>query len=304
MNTPILRLSADDVWTVLDEVDPMRVLVEAASADPVDRIARPSALGCSPDGESVLFPDPVTGDRCLLPAGPLRAMRLGALAALIAVELLEHGVVTCGLLGCGRAAQDQLLVVTRCLRHISQLAIFTPDRGARPPLDPWVLDRLELSGIALEPAYSPAEVAFGADLVIATDEQVGGLRFEDLSHSSVLVNTSDQPAPADVAWCADIVFVDDVRSLTGHPHLALSGPAGKRPTPPRHQTGTVADRRRCVDGDQADVLRGRCDRLLPPDGIALVEVLGTGQPTVFEAALATEIWHATQVAGLGIRIFP
>lgn len=294
MSGPILRLGVEELWSALEEVDPVTLLAAALLDDTPS--ARPAALstwrGDRPgdgavSGESVLFEDPASGRRCLLPARELRAARKGALVAVVARELLDSCTVTVGVLGSGRDTQGQVLVVARRLRNISHLATPAADGRTESSFEQWMLDRLDLSGIELDVVPDAADAVFGANLVLIAEPPTHGLEFEHLARGNVLVNTSGQPLPAGIVRRADRVYVDDARLLAGHPWCSAEHrPAGSG----TRRCGRAGDdRRRYVDADLRQMLSARHPSPVQPDEIALVEILHSGPTSPLDVALAASV---------------
>lgn len=284
MSGSIRRLGVDELWRSLEHVDLVAVLAVALR----DTTDRPRCAGLTPwphDEDLLLFEDPVTGDRSLLPATELRTIRTGALVAVAAAELLDSATMTVGVLGAGRDAQGQVLVIATCLRNISHLAAAAVDEHGGPPFEQWVFDHLDLLGIGLDVVRHAGEAVYGADLVLAAGPGADGLRYAHLARGSVLVNTSDQRLPTDVVRGADRVYVDDARLLTGHPQLtaddARTGP------------GRVGGRRH-VDSELRRMLPGQHPGVVALNEIALVEILDTGPTSPLDVPLAESV-HWTVV---------
>jgi ornithine cyclodeaminase/alanine dehydrogenase-like protein (mu-crystallin family) len=295
MTGSILRLGVEELWRALEDVDPV-ALITAALRDTTgsSRTAGLSAWRCDrPDEDAaheelVLFEDPVTDHRCLLPAKELQAVRKGALVVMAAQELLDSCTVTVGVLGSGRDAQGQLLVMANCLRNISHLAMSAPDEWTGPPFEQWMLDRLDLSGIGLDVCHDAADAVFGADLVLIAGPRIHGLEFAQLARGNVLVNTSGRRLPAGVVHGVDHVYVDDVRLLGGHPQLTADDRSAGSAARQRGRTGHA---RRHVDADLRQMLSGRHPGRVRSAEIALVEILDSGPASPLDVTLAASVSH-------------
>ncbi|GAA1371459.1 acyl carrier protein [Catellatospora chokoriensis] len=264
------------------------------AADPVDTVAVQLMIGAT----SILSAE--IWDRIDSPPGlPAQrpAYRAAVLAALAARHLLGRGVVTASVIGSRDAAQLHTTVLARHVPGISHLSVYLTDGAAGPqraarhdtsdhdtrphrdllhrqPSDRQVFDaqlveELELAGIVLAPAASPAESAFGANLIVITDP-VGYAAGDPpaamhLAKGALLVNVSGQDLPPAVLAQVNQVFVDD---LTLPDTTAGLGPTTD--TVRRHHRGAhriAGDLRQVVLGENA----GRAD----PDQVLLVELLSS-----------------------------
>lgn len=224
MSDAILRLSVDDVWIALGDIDAVAVVAEeligrtvGTMIDDVRPIADWTGPGAHEHGaDLVLVEHRGTGVRCVLSASSLRMARSAALTALATRELLVPGGVTVAVLGATRTVQFQLALIVRCVPGISHVAACLPD-GTRSDLPAWLVDELELGGIALSVAGSLAGTVFGANLVVAGEEAVlgdlGRIRLADLARGTVLINATGHDLPAELVDEIGQLYVDDLALL-------------------------------------------------------------------------------------------
>lgn len=311
MTSPILRLSAEELRSALDGIDPIEVLAEELIGKTVDRtewdrrqVGRLTpwrdASG-APASDQVLVEDLRSGSKCLLPASSLRMVRAAGLTALTARELLTRGVVTAAVLGSGPATQLQLTLNTRYVPDISHIAIATWSTGdGGTPVEPEVLDELELAGIGLSISDSVEEAVFGANLVIVVGGRPEGLELGHLARGALLINTEGRDLPHDLVNGVDQIYVDDAALLEANPeryfvkmHLAASGNSDW----PRPHNGS--HHRRHIDADLGQVLTGARPGRRNIDDILLVELLSVH---VLDVWLACRLHRAARERGLGARL--
>ncbi|GIF96615.1 acyl carrier protein [Catellatospora citrea] len=260
------------------------------AADPVDTVAVQLMIGAT----SILSAE--IWDRIDSPAGlPAQrsAYRAAVLAALAARHLLGRGVVTASVIGSRDAAQLHTTVLTRHVPGISHLSVYLTDAATgpqhdtsdhdtrphrdllhrqpsdRPVFDVQLVEELELAGIVLAPAASPAESAFGANLIVITDP-VGYAAGDPpaamhLAKGALLVNASGQDLPPAVLAQVNQVFVDDLTlpdTTAGHD---LTAGSLRRHHRAAHRI--AGDLRQVVLGENV----GRAD----PDQVLLVELLSS-----------------------------
>lgn len=311
MTRSILRLAADDMWSVLDAIDPVAALAEELIGRAIghpDADRRPAgrlAAWTGPEGDDlVLLEHPQTSTACLLPATSLRMFQAAALAALAARELLVPGGVTLAMLGATQTTQPQLSLIAGQVPDISHVAICLADRRRPVPLEARLVDQLELSGIGLSVVTTQADAVFGANLVIATGEgamrqNLDPLRLGQLVRGTVLINATGRDLPDDLVERVDQVYVDDLAELAAHAdrfvvarHLAAAGSgAGTEDAP--------APRRPTIAGDLGRLLAGTHPGRERADDIVLVELLG---PSTLNVALAHKIFQAARQHGLGTQV--
>jgi ornithine cyclodeaminase/alanine dehydrogenase-like protein (mu-crystallin family) len=307
MSEAILRLTADEVWTALETIDPVSLLAEEL----IDRVVGndvkpPGALSEWTDRraltngtELVVFDHPDEPIRCLLPVASLRMARSAALAALAARELLVPGGVTVAVLGASRATDSELAVIARHVPDISHVAVLRHEQQ-QSDLPVRLTEQLELSGIRLSVMPTVADTVFGANLVVTTDDgdvprDMSGLRVSQLARGTVLINTTGRDLPADLVDQVDELYVDDFSLLernkdryfvsahcTGSP-----GPPGVERPGPR------------IAADLGELLAGRRTAREHVDNVVLVELLSARTLTV---RLAHQIQQAAVRAGLGTRV--
>jgi ornithine cyclodeaminase/alanine dehydrogenase-like protein (mu-crystallin family) len=224
MSDAILRLSVDDVWVALADVDAVAVVAEeligrtvGTRIDDARPIAEWTGRGAGgPGAGMVVVEHPATGVRCVLSGSSLRMARSAALTALATRELLMPGGVTVALLGATPATLSQLALIARCVPDISHVAIYSPN-GTRAGLPARLVEQLELSGIALSVARSLTTTVFGANLVVAGEETAPSdlrrIRHADLARDTVLVNATGHDLPADLVDRVGDRYVDDLALL-------------------------------------------------------------------------------------------
>jgi ornithine cyclodeaminase/alanine dehydrogenase-like protein (mu-crystallin family) len=271
----ILQLSADDVWTALDDVNLVELLANELTRKPADRDHdRPPRLAPWTRGtgeEFVLLEEPDT----LLPAAILRWVRIAALSALAARLLVNTGVITAAVFGTGLAMQFELNVVTRWVPGISHVAVHVSGGSADVPVEERTLDQLELAGISLSIADDAAEAVFGANLVIVlTAGALEHLGPAALTKGAVLVNATDRDLPDELLDGVDDIFVDDARLLEADPRRTAPRQAGR------------------VRAELGAVLAGTHQGRSSADDVVLVELLGAG---------GLDVWIADKIRQVALR---
>src|SRR5262245_53205486 len=121
MTGAVLRLRAHEVWSALEVIDPVAVLVEdligrtvggpGHTGTAVGRLVPWHGPG-SDDGELVLLEHPGTALPCVLPVHSLRISLAAALTALAARELLTSSSATVAVVGSAEAARPQLSMLS------------------------------------------------------------------------------------------------------------------------------------------------------------------------------------------------
>jgi ornithine cyclodeaminase/alanine dehydrogenase-like protein (mu-crystallin family) len=279
----ILQLSDDDVWTALDDVNPVELVANELTGKPADRDGAriPRLSPWAGDGagqELVLLEESDT----VLPASALRWVRTAALSALAARVLINPGVITAAVLGAGLAVQFELNVVTRWVPGISHVAVLITSGAAAVPVELRTLDLLELAGISLSIADCAAAAVFGANLVIVlTGGALEHLGPAALTKGAVLVNATDQDLPDELLDRVDGIFLDDIRLLGADPCRTALRRAGR------------------VEADLREVLAGAHRGRSGADDIVLVELLGAGVP---DAWIADQIRQVARRRGPGTRL--
>lgn len=279
MTGPVLGLTADDVWTAFDTVDPIAPLV-AELTDP----AAHSSAALAPWQDDFVLLD----GSCLLPAASLRMFHAASLAALAARQLLASGGATVALLGVTPATQPQLAAVARLVPDISHIAVRVTGDVRFSPLEPRLVDQLELNGIGLSVSADTAVSVFGANLVVVFDADLADLRVGQLAPGAVLVNATGEELPDRLTAEVDHVFVDDLR-LVGQGTRVHSLCGRSR-----------ADRARpSVTADLGQLLSGRHPGRFRFDDVLLVELLGA---QALNVRLARQLYRAARRGGLGARL--
>lgn len=304
MVSPMLELDRDELWTALEQLNPVDLLVDELirRADRVDwsphRIGRFVATQDSQGTELALLEDVSTGGRCLLPAGALRAARTATLSALAARQLLAPTVVTASVLGTSPAAQLVLGVLIRHVPDVGHIAV-CPVPGARAqPLASRVVDQVDLAGIGLTVTGPTREAVFGANLVVVTDAGAWPLGIGQLPRGAVVINATGRDLPDDLVNDVDQLFVDDTGLLDENRHryfvrAHLNGPSAQaRPG--------VGRRRPRIEAPLGQVLKGGHPGRTRLDDTLLVELLST---QAMDAPLASELHRVALERGLGVRRF-
>ncbi|WBB79880.1 hypothetical protein O7606_00235 [Micromonospora sp. WMMD882] len=261
-------------------------LSDAEAVDPVDLVTERLMTGAT----SPLSTD--IGDRlgCPRPARPETpgdrvAFHTAVLAALAARHLLGPEVVTASVIGPGRAVHIHAMVIARYVSWVSLVSVFLTDQVATPDgatsttttpdgdaLDARTVDELDLAGITLTRADSPAEAVFGANLVIvvgAADRLPCPGPPPHLAKGALLVNASGHDLPPMLANQIDQVFVDDLSLVGSAAAHGLARPAHAR-IHPQPCYRLVGDLRQVVRGEHV----GRTDQ----EQVLLVELLSSAVP--------------------------
>ncbi|MPZ83092.1 MAG: hypothetical protein GEV28_22950 [Actinophytocola sp.] len=307
MSETILQLSAEDVWSALEVIDPVAVLAEELigrtvghAEEEVGRLTPWTGYGTRTNASAlVALEHPDVDGRCVLPAASLRMFQSAALAAIAARELLVPGGVTVAMLGATQAMQPQLAVIARHVPDISHVAICLADLSRSNLLEARLVDLLELSGIGLSVTTTWPDTVFGANLVVATSEGVvrqdlSGMRVGQLARGAVLVNATGRNLPAELVDRMAEVYVDDFSLLPGNGDryivsthlLATAGDTGVE------QTG------RYIAADLGQLLAGEHGGREHEDNRVLVELLSGRRLNV---QLAYRILQAARRNGLGSR---
>lgn len=311
MSGTVLRLSPDEFCDVLDEINPVEVLVAeligralgGATWDPHrtgDWTLHEEGARAGGGGELAVLVDPVAGVKCLLPSRELRAVRGAALTALAACQLLTPGVVTVTVLGSGVAARLQLAVITRHVPDVSHIAVCTAGGRGEWPVTIRLVDQLVLAGIGLTVTHRVDEAVFGANLVVVAGDGHADVRYRQLPKGTVLVNATGRDLPHELVDAVDQVYVDDLRLLDGNLHryfvrMHTREQEPRRGAPHRH---TCWPRHRRIESDLVQVFTGKHAGRTSFDDILLVELLGAD---VLDAPLAYQVYQAAVALGLGTR---
>ena len=283
MSSQTVRLSSDELWTALDDIDPVGVLLDELRTVPAQlpRMAEDLAVRTHP----------VTGARCLLPSACLRDIRTAALAALAARHLVASRVVTAAVLGWGAGAALRLAVLVRCVPDITHVAVCP---GAGVDIGPRTRDQLDLAGIGLSVVTRLSEAVRGANLVDVLDPELCGGRLGPLANGAVVVNSVGGALPDSVVAGVDQIFVDDRGLLPAGRRYVLAG-----------DRGTVRTRRRGdrdrpwrIEADLTQVAAGTHPGRARLDDVLLVDLLGTD---VGSAVLADRLLRSAARRGLGAR---
>ncbi|HEV2784099.1 MAG TPA: hypothetical protein VGX25_32325 [Actinophytocola sp.] len=309
MARSILELDGDALWTAFEQINPVDLLVDELTGRTDDRVDwNPHHLGRfvawqrttkDDDGtERALLEDPGTGERCLLPADGLRASRTATLGALAARQMLTPTVVTATVLGTSPAAQLQLAVIARHVPDVSHIAV-CPTPGGGFPLEPRVVDQVDLAGIGLSVTSGMAEAVFGANLVIIADGGPWPLIPGQLPRGAVVVNATGQDLPVELVNGVDEIYVDDAKALEANRHRYFIRSHLSSRIGVGAPTRTTGGRRRPhIEAPLGEVLTGGHPGRTHLDDTLLVELLSTD---TLDAQLACELHRAALERGLGVR---
>jgi hypothetical protein len=299
MSDAILRLSVDDVWIALEDIDAVAVVAEeligrtvGTKIDETCRIGEWTGEDAPDFGAGlVTVKHPSTGVRCVLSASGLRMARSAALTALATRELLVPGGATVAVLGATQAMQFQLALIARCVPDISHVATCVTD-VARPGLRAQLVEQLERGGIALSLARTVTETVFGANLVVAGEavlQDLGRIRLTDLASGTVLVNATGQDLPPELVDQVGELYVDDLALLAANQdryfvatHLEAA----------RHRNGSAPR----IAADLGQLLLDGHFRRVQHDRPVLVELLSGDQ---LSGPLALQILEAALRRRLG-----
>lgn len=239
MSSQMVRLSTHEVWTLLDDVDPVGVVVGALMHD--------------------VPPTPPAED-CEVAADALRAVRTAALTAVAARHLAASRVVTAAVLGSGPLAELQLSVLARRVPGITHVAVCA---GPGTRTGSRIRDQLDLAGIGLSVTDHVPDAVRGANVVHVLDPAMAAVRLAPLAKGAVIVNGTGRPLSADV----DQIYVDHADALpTRYRMAAGASPRRADPNCPRPVEATLAD-----------VVTGTHPGRTRADDVLLVELVGTDE---------------------------
>ncbi len=274
MSDRILRLSSNELWRLLELVDPVELVAArlggTAGGDEAGRFIAASA----PAGDHVVFEDPATAVRCLLPASALRGLRTAAVVALAARALLFPSLVTVAVFGSDPATQLQLALIARYVPGVSFVAVW-PDDGQ--PLDERVLDLLDRTDISLLTVGDAGEAMFGASLLVGFG--LDRLPARRPAPGALLVNATGRDLPVNLENTADGIYVDDLGLLGDNRHrrfVRVHNDRADRDSEAHWRTeGWHRNQSRSqVRADLGQVLTGASPGRTTIDEVLLVELLG------------------------------
>ncbi len=304
MSSRTVHLNTDELWTALDDVDPVGVLLDelvtGAVTDPGSRRSirlasadcdTPPAIGRAED--LAVLEDQDTGARCLLPAAVLRDVRTAALVALAARHLVASRVVTAAVLGWSDAAALRLAAILRSVPDTTHVAVCAPG-GTK--ICARIRDQLDLAGIGLSVTEHASDAVRGANLVHLLDPDLGRHRLGPLAKGAVVVNGSGRVMADDVTADVDQIYVD---------HAALLPDTAGRyvlPARPGPDVGVASTRRpgdpnrpQRIEADLVQVVTGTHPGRIRPDDVLLVELLSAN---VLNVELADQLCHAATRGGI------
>lgn len=321
MNSPVLRLDAEELWSAFAEINPIDVLAEELIGRNLDHEHDPQRLGrltpwppdptarskngthapSAADAELVLLDDLQTRSSCVLPAAQLRMFRDAGLAALAARELIAPGVVTAAVLGSYQVAQPHLMVIAKHVPEVSHLAVFVAGEYADLPIEPRVREQLELAGISLSVTAGAEDAVFGANLIASASAERGHPAIGPLAKGALLINVAGHDLPAELVDSVSQIYVDDARLVAEHAdryfvrmHLAEESARQQRKRPER-----TAGRPRRITADLGAVLTRRHPGRTHIDDSILVELLSVGE---LDVPFACRLHSAARRHGLGVPL--
>jgi len=307
MAKTVLRLDAEDVLRTLETVDPVELLAEELIKRTIGHPERTrestNKLVRWTDGTTDTDYVLSAGLDCAIPAAILRMIHAAALAALATRELLVPGGVTVAMLGTRYATQAQLAVLARHVPDIVHVAVRITDQPGGGPLEPRLIDQLDLAGIGLSVVTDLADSLFGANLVVAASEHAltegaGHATVRDLVRGTLLVNSSGHDLPEGLLDRVDQIYVDDLALVPEHAgryavaqHLAHTTAGATRTRDNLHPPAIAADLGLLLAGARS----GREQQ----DDIVAVELLSAQNPDIH---LANTIAETALRGGLGERV--
>lgn len=305
----MLHLSADDLSSALEGIQPIDVLVgELTVRTARDRTKGQDATGRltpwpgnetgTPTRDLVLLEDYRAGVICAMPAASLRGCHGAVLTRLAARQLLNPGAATAAVLGSGSAADLQLVTIARHLRSVRHIVMCPAAAEHGRPIGQRALDQIDLAGIRLTVASATREAVSAANLVVVTGDASTRLEIGHLSAGAVVVNAMNSDLPDGLVDAADQLFVDDsdlvelntVRYFA-RVHLATQLAEQERSWLP-NGWGT----RRRIDANLSQVLAGEHPGRTHLDHIVLVELLSAN---LLDVTLSRLLYRAAIERGLG-----
>jgi ornithine cyclodeaminase/alanine dehydrogenase-like protein (mu-crystallin family) len=294
-----VRLTARDLLSALAATDSLTPCAEELVARVGPAAGRRPHVPAGPELTELVLAENGSRTRYLLPSAELRASRAAALAGVAARALLTPGVVTAAVLGSGPDAQPQLMMIARYVPAVSHIAVCPVSAERSSTVNPRVLDQIAEAGIGLTLNSDVQQTLFGANLVVATAQSPGPVRFPELTKGALLVNASGADLPNDVVDRVDRIYADAPDLMADHRdryfvrrHFHAS--AARGPLPPS-SSGLVAHPPGIVVG-LGDVLSGVYRSRVGADEIRLVELLSAGEP---DLGLAAELCRTARLLSLG-----
>jgi ornithine cyclodeaminase/alanine dehydrogenase-like protein (mu-crystallin family) len=300
MTNPALQLDTEDLLSVLDVINPIDVLIEELISKAAGRPERPPnpdgrlapwRRGASAEGgsaaEMLLLEDLRIGGRCVLPRSALYVVRTASLTALAARELAVPGVVTAAVLGFDLTAQTSLSLIARYLPGLSHVAVCPigdEPNQACGPMEPRIIDQLDLTGVGWSVTAGAAEAVFGATLIVATVASARWLEVGHLAKGAVLINATGEELSGYMVDAVDQIYVDDAALIGSNSNAAALD-----------RTGTRCPSR--IEADVAQVLTGAHAGRMNLDHILLVELLGVRE---LDVQLACALHRAALEHDLGV----
>jgi len=294
-----VRLTGLDLLSALAATGSLTPCAEELVARLNPATGRRSDVPADPEQTELVLVEHGARTRYLFPSAGLRASRAAALAAVAARALVSPGVVTAAVLGSGPDAQPQLMMIARHVPAVSHIAVCPVGAERGSTVAPRVLDQIAEAGIGLTLNTDVRQTLFGANLVVATAQSPGPVRYAELAKGALLVNASGTDLPNDVVDRVDKVYADAPDLMARHRdryfvrrHLSASAARGRLPPP---SAGLVAHPPGIVVGLGA-VLSGAYRSRVGADEIRLVELLSAGEP---DLRLAAELCRTARFLSLG-----
>lgn len=304
MDTPVLRLLANDVRHALEDIDPAEHHHSRLRNVLTDNGM--TTVGESSDDELVLFEDPHTAALFMMPRSILCLGRATMMIALAASELLAAGETTVALLASGDTALFHLAMLARHVPGVGHVCLTSANDREAPRLDERVLALLDRAGIDLSVVDTLDEAALGANLLITTGPGHDDLTHRHLTRGALLVNATGRDLPTDVVNQVDQVYVDDIGLLEHNRHrhfvsVHLRDGAHELTTPllraaDWHQRRDTWYQVRRVEADITQVHSGHHPGRTDLDEVLLFELLGVRD---LDLALALHIHRLALRRGLG-----
>jgi ornithine cyclodeaminase/alanine dehydrogenase-like protein (mu-crystallin family) len=312
MDVPVLRLVADDLRRALEDIDPVELRIAQLTGPTAEHhdCRHGNGVTALPNDDLVLFEDPHTAARFVMPRSTLYLSRTTMMVALAASELLAAGETTVALLASGDTALFHLTVLARHLPGVGHVCLTSANDQAPPQLDERVLDLLGRAGIELSVVDTLDEAALGANLLITTGPGHDNLTHRHLTRGALLVNATGRDLPTDVINHVDQIYVDDIALLEHNKHrhfvtvhLAENENDDKSihllRTEGWHHPGATWYQLHRVETDIRQVISGHHPGRTHLDDVLLFELLGIRE---LDFALALRIHKTARQQGLGTWI--
>jgi ornithine cyclodeaminase/alanine dehydrogenase-like protein (mu-crystallin family) len=279
----MLHLGADELSSALEGVQPLGVLAEELAvrtaqgthtSEDADGRLSPWPGGAAGEPELVLLEDYRSGVFCVLPAAGLRGCRAAVLTRVAVRELLNPGATRAAVLGCGSAADLQLVTIARHLPSIRHVTVCPAAGEHGCPIEQRALDEIDLAGVRLTVTEDAATAVADADLVVVACSAATWPAGARPRTGAVIVNATSRDLPETLVAAADELFVDDAGLVDPNRNFAARG--------------FTAELSQVVAKDHP----GRTS----PDELVLVELLSADR---LDVVLARLLYKAAIERGLG-----